>query len=157
MLFFQKMFKKISGPILDQLKQGVTPHKLAQSIAFGIVIGVSPVLGLTTALCILAAYIFRLNHIAIQAVNYLAYPLQLALLIPFIKIGERLYLQPYVSLNVLSIVEQFKINIKIALQKYFLLGLMGATAWLIMAPIIFAVVYTTSKLVLTRVMVKDLN
>jgi hypothetical protein len=48
-------------------------------------------LGTTTLLCVGAAFAFRLNQPAMQLVNYLAYPLQLALLIPFIRLGERLF------------------------------------------------------------------
>jgi uncharacterized protein (DUF2062 family) len=64
---------------------------LAWSVAAGLALGVFPMLGATTLLCIGVAFAFRLNQPAMQLVNYLAYPLQLALLIPFIRIGERLF------------------------------------------------------------------
>jgi uncharacterized protein (DUF2062 family) len=60
-------------------------------VAAGLVLGVFPMLGATTLLCVGAAFAFRLNQPAMQLVNYLAYPLQLALLIPFIRLGERLF------------------------------------------------------------------
>jgi hypothetical protein len=45
----------------------------------------------TTIICILLAYLFGLNQVALQAVNYLLYPLQLTLLIPLFKLGNRLF------------------------------------------------------------------
>jgi len=117
----------------------------------GVVFGTCPILGITTPLCLLVAFIFRLNHIVIQTVNYLVYPLQLAMVIPFIAFGERIYSQSATSLSILTITEQFKINYKLAFEKYFMLGVMGSSAWLITSPIIFLTVYYISKLILIKV------
>ncbi len=68
--------------------RGATPEALALSIALGLVLGVFPAPGLPTLLCALAAGLLRLNAAALQAVNYISYPLQLALLAPFISLGE---------------------------------------------------------------------
>ena len=78
-------------PLMALLKTGLSPHGLAWSVAAGMALGVFPMLGTTTILCLGAAFAFRLNQPAMQLVNYLAYPLQLALLIPFIRWGERLF------------------------------------------------------------------
>ena len=69
------------------LRQGTTPDAIALSIALGFVLGLFPLLGLPTLLCAVAAAVLRLNAPAIQAVNYLVYPLQLALLAPFARLG----------------------------------------------------------------------
>ena len=39
----------------------------------------------------MVAHVFKLNHIALQSVNYLLYPVQLALLVPFFKLGAWLF------------------------------------------------------------------
>jgi hypothetical protein len=97
-------YRRIGRPILDLLRQGVTPEKLALSLALGAAIGVFPVLGTTTALCALVAFILRLNLPAIQIVNYFVYPAQIALLIPFFRAGERLFGAPHLPLSVTQIV-----------------------------------------------------
>ena len=79
------------GAILDLLRQGITPEKIALSIAFGIVLGVFPALGWTALLCLVASAGLRLNLPAMQLVNFLVYPLQLLLLVPFIRAGEVLF------------------------------------------------------------------
>ena len=86
--------RRLVAPLLAQLRQGVTPRELALSLALGIVIGLVPVLGVSTALCALAALVLRLNMPAIQLVNYLLTPMQLLLIIPWLRFGERLARAP---------------------------------------------------------------
>ena len=86
--------RRLVQPLLVLLRQGVTPQKLALSLALGIVIGLVPVLGVSTAICALAALALRLNMPAIQLVNYLLTPLQLLLIIPQLRLGEWLLRAP---------------------------------------------------------------
>lgn len=83
--------KRIVDPIKSLLLQGVTPEDLAWSLTAGVVLGIFPALGTTTLLCGLFSWQFRLNPVAIQLVNWLVYPLQLLLLIPFWQWGDRLF------------------------------------------------------------------
>ena len=46
--------KRIVGPIVAQLRQGIAPEKVALTIALGMVLGVFPILGSTMLLCALA-------------------------------------------------------------------------------------------------------
>jgi uncharacterized protein (DUF2062 family) len=70
---------------------GASPRKLAWSIAIGLMIGINPLLGSTTILCLTAAFILRLNIAASQLANHIVYPLELLLVIPFIHIGTRVF------------------------------------------------------------------
>jgi uncharacterized protein (DUF2062 family) len=64
------------------------PEKLALSFVLGCLVGVFPVQGTTTILCIAVAAALRLNQVAIQIGNLFAYPLLFALIIPFVRLGE---------------------------------------------------------------------
>ena len=79
--------RRLVDPVVALLRQGVTPEKIALGMALGITIGVAPMIRSTTMLCAIASFALRLNPAAIQIVNYLMSPLQLALLIPFIGGG----------------------------------------------------------------------
>lgn len=83
--------RRIRRPVIQLLKQGLAPEKLALTIALGIVLGTIPVLGSTSIACAAAATVLGLNQAAIQGVNYLVYPLQIALLIPFLRLGSMLF------------------------------------------------------------------
>jgi len=70
---------------------GLTPRKLALTLCIGTALGIMPLLWGTTLICVLLAHIFKLNQVALQSVNYLLYPLQLALLAPFFKLGSSIF------------------------------------------------------------------
>ncbi len=70
--------------------KGVAPETMALSVALAVLLGVFPVYGCPTLLCAAAALLLRLNLPAMQLVNLLTAPLQLALLVPFGRLGGRL-------------------------------------------------------------------
>ena len=59
-------------------------------LALGVVFGTLPIYGLGTILCALASIAFGVNLPALQLSNQLATPLQLAMLVPFVKVGSLL-------------------------------------------------------------------
>ena len=85
---------KIGEPIRAQLTQGLSPEKIALTVAVGLCIAVNPVVGTTTVLCFVAAWALRLNQPVIQAINWSSYALQLLLIFPFIRLGERIFRAP---------------------------------------------------------------
>ncbi|WP_184221619.1 DUF2062 domain-containing protein [Granulicella aggregans] len=78
-------------PLLRQLRGGVTPRRLAWSLAFGVVVGINPSVGLTTLLVIMLAWVFGLNQIASQIGVHAVAPLHLLLFLPFIELGVYLF------------------------------------------------------------------
>ena len=73
------------------LRQGISPTRLALTLALGFAIGCIPVVGIPTLLCAGLALALRLNLPAIQAANYAAFPMQLLLIVPFVRLGSWLY------------------------------------------------------------------
>jgi len=73
------------------LSQDISPRRLALTLALGLAIGCIPVVGIPTALCAVLAIALRLNLPAIQAANYVAMPLQLVLIVPFVRLGGWLF------------------------------------------------------------------
>jgi uncharacterized protein (DUF2062 family) len=133
--------RKIVGPLVGLLTQGVSCEKIAWSLTLGIVIGVFPVLGSTTVLCALAAAILRLNLPAIQLVNYLVYPLQFALLVPFIRLGETLFAAQPLRLSLPEMLAMSRANLPHAISSLWVTALQGASAWLLLSPAMVAVLY----------------
>jgi hypothetical protein len=52
---------RILRPWLRQLRGGVTPRRLAWSLALGVVVGINPSVGLTTLVVVMLAWAFGLN------------------------------------------------------------------------------------------------
>jgi hypothetical protein len=69
---------------------GTSPETLALSIVLGVTLGVFPIYGCPTLLCVAAAFLFRPHVPLLQAVNAVTGPLQFALLLPFHRVGRHL-------------------------------------------------------------------
>ena len=143
--------RRVVAPIVAQLKQGITPQQVALTLALGSVIGIFPILGATTLLCGIVGVWLRLNQPIIQLVNYLVYPAQIVLLIPFYRAGERLFgAEPVPIVNVPDLVARFGEDPLKFLVDYGLVGLYGITVWALVAPLLVALIYVLLKPILER-------
>ncbi len=82
-----KSFKAMRLKAEGWMRAGISPQRLALTLALGFAIGCIPVLGIPTALCLLVALPLRMNVPAMQAANYAAMPLQVILIFPFARLG----------------------------------------------------------------------
>jgi uncharacterized protein (DUF2062 family) len=130
----------IRSPIISLLKHGLTPQILALSMASGIVIGTFPLVGTTTAICTMAAILFRMNLLVTQLGNWLVYPIQLLLIVPFIILGEHLFGSPS-TLDPSHILTLLHTDLWTTLRLFSKMILHAAVAWMICAPVAFAAVY----------------
>lgn len=79
--------RRLLDPLLDLLKAGLSPEKLALTVALGVAFGLVPTFGITTLVSVATALRLRLNVAAMQLVAHLMSAFQLALLIPFLRGG----------------------------------------------------------------------
>lgn len=138
--------RRVVAPIVGQLKQGITPEKIALTLALGSVLGIFPILGATTLLCAVAGVWLRLNQPIIQLVNYLVYPVQIVLLIPFYRAGERLFgAEPVPIVDVAGLIGRFGENPWQFILDYGMVGLYGIAVWCLVAPVLTALAYWLLK------------
>ena len=90
-LILARVSKGVRSRAAALLQSGLTPQQLSLTLCLGTALGVMPLLWGTTLLCALVAARLKLNQAAMQAVNYCCYPLQLALFLPFCRLGELLF------------------------------------------------------------------
>ena len=90
---------RILRPLLRLLRGGVTPRRLAWSLALGIVVGINPSVGLTTLVVVMLAWVFGLNQVASQIGSHSMAPLHLMLFLPFIELGVHLFHTGRLPLN----------------------------------------------------------
>jgi uncharacterized protein (DUF2062 family) len=79
--------RKMLQPVRDAITGGVSPRGVALALTVGFCLSLFPLLGITTGLCVYAAFRLRLNLVVTQAANWIAAPLQIVLLIPFYRYG----------------------------------------------------------------------
>jgi hypothetical protein len=127
--------RRLWEPLLMQLRQGLSPGRMAWSLALGLGAGISPLVGTSTGLCIFLALLFRLNQVVMQVANYLAYPLQLALLIPFIRLGEKLFSAPRLPLSVEVLSNALRTDAWATLHTFWTSLWHAGVAWLLTAPL----------------------
>jgi len=142
--------RRVVDPILVLLKRGATPTQVTKSIAIGAVIGVFPVLGTTTVICLLVAWRFRLNIAAMQVPNILVYPIQLALIVPFIRLGERWFGAPALTLSRAGLIELFGAGTLHAVAALWRSLMFASLAWLVVTPLVAVVLYAALLPVVRR-------
>jgi uncharacterized protein (DUF2062 family) len=143
--------RRVVAPILAQLKQGITPEKIALTLALGAVLGIFPILGSTTLLCAVIGIWLRLNQPVIQLVNYFVYPVQVALLLPFYRAGESLFGQPHVPIfSVTELMQRFQASPTQFLIDYGMVGVYGIVVWTLAAPLLLATLYFATRPLLRR-------
>lgn len=135
------LYRRLIGPVLDLLRQGTTPEKLALSLALGFVLGVFPAIGWNTTLCALIAFVWRLNLPAIQLTNYFLYPAQIALLLPFFRLGEKLFRARHLPISVPQIYQMAHANLWGAIRLLWSTTWHATVVWALMAPFFAAVLY----------------
>lgn len=132
--------RRVLDLIVAQLRQGITPDQIALTLALGFVLAVFPILGSTTLLCAGAALWLRLNQPVIQLVNYLCYPLQIALLLPLYHAGEWLG-APHLALSIPQLMDRFRAAPLRFIADFAGIALGGVGAWCIAAPAAAALLY----------------
>lgn len=142
--------RRVLRPVIELLKQGVTPEKIALSLALGAVLGVFPALGWTTSLCAVAALTLRLNLPAIQVVNYFLYPAQIALLLPFFRLGEKLFGAPHLPISVSQIYALIHSGVWAAIKLLWTTTWHAIVVWAMIAPLFAGLVYVILTPLLRR-------
>jgi uncharacterized protein (DUF2062 family) len=136
--------------LAEQFRQGLTPHEVALTLAVGLCLSVPPVIGTTTILCALAAVLLRLNQPLIQAVNFLAYPLQLLLLVPYLRLGEWLFREPPTPLSPSKIAAMARSDLRGTISSLGTVIWHGAVAWALLSVPMGLALYAILKPVLVR-------
>ena len=127
--------RRVRDPLIAELRQGATPEAVSAAVVVSFAIAIVPFIGLTTLLCLLAGRLFRLNHVVMQIINHTAFPLQVLLIVPFVRLGETLSGARHFALTPEAIIGEFNRSIPDFLEKFWLTGLHGLIGWLITVPL----------------------
>ncbi len=140
--------RRLVRPVVEQLTQGLSPDAIALTIAVGLAIAVIPVVGTTTVLCTTAAIVLKLNQPLIQAINYLSFPLQLAFIVPYLRLGRLLFGGEAIHMSAQELAAFVTSRPAEAFEALWRVTLQALGAWLLTAPFIVAVVFLATRPVL---------
>lgn len=139
--------RKLIDPLLSMLQQGILPEKLALTVALGSVVGLIPTLGVTTVVITALALRLRLNVAISVLISYLMQPLQLLLMVPFMKAGSYLSGLQTLEFSVGDLWAMVQQDWQAALGKLWLVHLLGLGVWLLVAfPLGFSIYRSTLPL-----------
>lgn len=133
--------RRVIKPLVKLLSQGVTPEKLALSLALSAALAVIPAFGWSVWLCGIAGLAFGLNLPAMQVVNYFLYPAQVALLLPFFRLGEKLFRAPHLPLSVSQIFSMVRANFWGAIKLLWNTTWHAMVVWALLAPFAVGLIY----------------
>ena len=128
--------------MLSFLNQGMSAKKLALTLTLGIIIGVMPLMGTSTYVLAALALIFKLNMPAIQLVNYAVYFFQIALYVPFLKLGQSVFHGPALPFDLSNLLSLFQTKFWDTFNAIWEINLLGLALWAIVAiPVSLAIYY----------------
>ncbi|UYZ63840.1 DUF2062 domain-containing protein [Hymenobacter weizhouensis] len=149
--------RRVLQPLLDLLKQGLTPHQLALTAALGSAFGLVPMLGVTTLMSTVTAVRLRLNVAAMLLIAHLWSPVQLLLIIPMMRLGARLWGSAGPALTLAKLQHLFSSDWLAALRLLWH-ALLGALAlWAVGSVVLGTLFYFVLRPILSRVMARKLE
>jgi uncharacterized protein (DUF2062 family) len=102
----------------------LSPASAALALSLGVVLGIFPVYGLPTILCLLASVLLGVNFPVLQLVNQICWPLQIAMLVPLARLGSHI-IAPSVGFGATFVLQALSgwltVSIPLGLALYFLL------------------------------------
>lgn len=142
--------RRLVDPLLALLRQGVAPDRLALCVAIGVTVGCIPILGVSTILCTVIALSFRLNLAAMQLVQALMAPIQLLLIVPFVRLGEWLLRAAPQPVSIRAGMELLKQGVwhTVLVLKDAIIH--AGIAWILVAPLAILLLYRILKPVFLR-------
>lgn len=127
--------RRVVMPLMAQIKQGSSPRELASSLAWGGALALFPLIGTTTLLCALAGHLLKLNHVALQLMNYILFPLHLVLIIPFLKIGDWVFARSEVAYTMTALADAFEASPRTFVVEYGASIMRGCAVWALIMPL----------------------
>ncbi|XP_057453897.1 uncharacterized protein LOC130745583 [Lotus japonicus] len=132
--------RKITDPLLSIIRRGAEPNQLAFSAALGITFGVFPICGVTVFLCAMAiALLGSYCHApTVMLANFVATPIELSLVVPFLRFGEVISGGPHFPLTSDALKKVFTGQ---ASREVLLSVAHALLGWLVASPFILGTLY----------------
>ena len=143
--------RRLIDPLLAQLTQGVTPDRLAATLAVGSACSLFPFLGFTSLLNLVVGVRLRMNQPILQTLNQLLGPLHLLMILVYVRLGEWLWRTEGAHFTVGEVVRTFRDEtLVVFLERFGWAGIHALTAWLVTTPLLLVALYYPLRPVMRR-------
>ena len=88
-----------------------------------------------------AGVALRLNHPAIQITNQLMYPIQIPLIVVFIRLGESMLGVAPIPFSATLMVAELRAHPAVLVERFGTAGLHGILGWAMVAPVVVGLAY----------------
>lgn len=127
------------------MTQGVSPEKVALTLAVGGVLALFPVPGTTTILCLLAGIALGLNQVIIQAVNGLCALIWVPAQIGFVRLGQAITRAPETAIHLRQMGELLRRHPAEFFRQFGATGVHALMGWAIVAPLLIPLAYFAAR------------
>lgn len=144
--------RRLLNPVLALLTQGISPNRISATLATGTLCSLFPFLGATSLLNLLVGLWFRMNQPILQTLNQLLGPLQLILILAYVRLGERLWsANPAEAFTITGMLSAFtELSLSDFLQRFGWAGIHAFSAWALTAPLLFFLIHLPLRLLIRR-------
>ena len=143
--------RRVRDPLVALFVQGLTPDKVALTLAVGSACALFPFLGFTSLLTFGVGLWLRLNQPLLQTFNQLLGPVQLLLIVVYVRIGEWLWRAQDSKFTIAEMLRVFReASIGDFMRTFGWVGVHAFTAWVLTAPALIAIVYFSVRPALSR-------
>lgn len=134
--------RRVRDPILALFTQGITPDKVAATLAVGTACSLFPFLGLTSSLNLIVGLWLRMNQPILQVLNQVLGPLHLVMILVYVRLGEWLWRAHDDHFTITEMLRVFReASFGEFLQRFGWAGIHAFSAWALTAPLLVAAVY----------------
>lgn len=132
---------RVREPVMRELTLGISPGRVALASILGMVSATWPQIGTNPIMALLLSWAFRCNKAITSGISLVFTPLQYALMIPFLRLGETLLGLEHFETTVPDIIY---IVVTDPIGSFAVLGMplvhaiVGwSSAWLVIGPLVF--------------------
>jgi len=134
--------RRVVDPLVAQLTQGVTPDKLAATLAVGSACSLLPFLGFTSLLNLGVGLWLRMNQPILQTFNQLLGPVQLVMIVVYVRVGEWFWRAQESRFTITEVLRVFReADLGEFLQQFGWAGIHAFTAWAFTTPLLILALY----------------
>lgn len=134
--------RRVRDPIIALFTQGITPDRVALTLAVGTACSLFPFLGFTSLLNLGVGLWLRMNQPILQTLNQLLGPLHLVMIVLYVRLGEWLWRMHDDRFTLAEMLRFFReASLGEFLHRFGWAGIHAFTAWALTTPLLIAGIY----------------